>query len=375
MKTATKRVLLSGAAALLAAGSLAACSNGAASNGGGSTGASASAGSSDNAKIGLLLPDAVTARYESADRPYFTAEVKAKCPSCTVLYQNAAGSASTQQQQAEAMLNQGVKVLVLDPFDGVAAASIVNEAKAKNVPVVSYDRLIDSGDLAAYISFDNEKVGQLQGQALVDKLKEDGVKSGSGIIMIDGSPTDNNATYFKKGAHSVIDSSGYKVLGEYDTPGWDPAKAGSWASSNIPKIGLSKITGVYAANDDTAGAVISALKTAGANPIPPTTGQDASLAGIQRILAGTQYMTVYKAFKPEATQAADIAVQLAKGEKPSLSATAQTASGKSAPAVLLTPVAVTIDNINDTVIKDGLYTKAQVCTSAYADACKKAGIE
>lgn len=375
MKTATTRAVLSAAAALLAVGSLAACSNGSANNAGASGSASASSGSSDNAKIGLLLPDAVTARYESADRPYFVAEVKAKCPSCTVLYQNAAGSASTQQQQAEAMLNQGVKVLVLDPYDGVAAASIVNEAKAKNVPVVSYDRLIDSGDLAAYISFDNEKVGELQGQALVDKLKSDNVPSGSGIIMIDGSPTDNNATYFKKGAHSVIDGSGYKILGEYDTPGWDPAKAGSWAASNIPKIGVSKIKGVYAANDDTAGAVISALKTAGANPLPPTTGQDASLAGIQRILAGQQYMTVYKAFKPEASQAADLAVQLAQGQKLSLTQTATTASGKSAPAVLLTPVAVTIANINDTVIKDGLYTASQVCTSAYASACSKAGIK
>ena len=375
MKTATKRAVVAAAGLIVASISLTACSNGS-GNATSSSGSSASAGAgASNAKIGLLLPDSVTARYASADKPYFEAEVKAKCPDCTVLYQNAAGSASTQQQQAEAMLTQGVKVLALDPFDGEAAASIVNEAKAKNVPVISYDRLINSGDVSAYISFDNEKVGQLQGQALVDKLKADNVPAGSGILMVNGSPTDNNAKYFKQGAHSVIDKSGYKVLSEYDTPGWDPAKAGSWASSEIPKIGLSKIKGVYVANDDTGGAVIAALKTAGSKTLPPTTGQDASLAGVQRILSGDQYMTVYKAFKPEANQAADLAVQFAQGKKPSLTQTTQTAAGKSVPSVLLTPVAVTVANLKDTVIKDGLYTPAQVCTSAYAAACTKAGIK
>ncbi len=371
MRTATTKAAVAAVVAVLAAMGMTACSNGSGSGSGGSN----STANADTAKIGLLLPDSVTARYESADRPYFEAEVKAKCPKCTVLYQNAAGSASTQQQQAEAMLNQGVSVLALDPFDGEAAASIVAEAKQKNVPVISYDRLVDSPDLTAYISFDNEKVGELQGQALVDKLKKDGVPEGSGIIMVDGSPTDNNAKYFKQGAHKVIDPSGYKVLAEYDTPGWDPAKAGSWASSEIPSLGVSNIKGVYAANDDTAGAVIASLRTAGANPIPPTTGQDASLAGIQRILTGDQYMTVYKAFKPEASQAADLAVQLAQGKKPNLTQTTQTAKGDSVPSILLTPVAVTVDNIKDTVVKDGLYKVSQICTSDYADACAKAGIQ
>ncbi len=273
------------------------------------------------------------------------------------------------------MLTQGVKVLVLDPFDGEAAASIVQQAKAKKVPVISYDRLINSPDLSYYISFDNEKVGELQGQALVDALKAKNVPAGSGIIMVNGSPTDNNASQFKKGAHSVIDKSGYKVLAEYDTPGWDPAKAQDWAAGQISKLGTDEIAGVYAANDDTGGGVIAALKAAGAKTLPPVTGQDASLAGIQRILAGEQYMTVYKAFKPEASKAADLAIQFAKGEDPKGETTVKTAGGASVQSTLLEPVAVTTENVQDTVVKDGLYEVGQICTAQYASACTTAGIK
>lgn len=375
MRTATKRAVISSAALLLTALTLTACSNGASTSGSNSSSSAGATKSVQNAKIGLLLPDTVTPRYATADKPYFEAEVKAKCPSCTVLYQNAAGSASTQQQQAQAMLAQGVKVLVLDPFDGEAAASIVTQAKAKNVPVVSYDRLIDSGDISAYISFDNEKVGQLQAQALVDRMKALKLPSNAGILEVNGSPTDNNASQFKKGALSVLSKTSYKVLGEYDTPGWDPAKAQTWAQGQISKVGASNVKGVYAANDDTGGAVIAALKAAGVKTMPPVTGQDASLAGIQRILAGEQYMTVYKAFKPEASDAADIAVALAQGQTANLPSTSTTAKGATVKSELLTPVAVTTANIEDTVVKDGLYKVSDICTSAYQAACTKYGIK
>jgi D-xylose transport system substrate-binding protein len=381
MRTVTKRVAVTIAALALSAASLSACSNGSSksdSNGSGST-AGASAGSTAGsgtsaAKIGLLLPDTVTPRYATADYPYFKAEVAAKCPSCTVLYQNAAGDASTQQQQAQAMLTQGVKVLVLDPFDGEAAASIVTQAKAKGVPVVSYDRLIDSGDVTAYISFDNPKVGALQATALVDRMKKLGEPSNAGILEINGSPTDPNAAQFKSGALSVLKPSGLKVLGEYDTPGWDPAKAQKWAAGQISKVGASNVKGVYSANDDMAGAAVAALKAAGIKQMPPITGQDASLAGIQRILSGDQYMTVYKAFKPEANKAADIAVDLANGTKPNLPTTAKTAKGASVAAELLNPVVVTTKNIESTVVKDGLYKVSAICKGYQAD-CKKYGVK
>ncbi|QWT23760.1 sugar ABC transporter substrate-binding protein [Subtercola sp. PAMC28395] len=368
MKIATTRAVIATAALLLAAGSLTACSNGSSNSSGAST------ANASSAKIGLLLPDSVTARYESADKPYFEAKVKSLCPDCTVLYSNADGDAAKQQQQAESMLTQGVSVLVLDPFDGEAAASIVSEAKAKNVPVISYDRLINSPDIAFYISFDNEKVGELQGQALVDKLKKDGVAAGSGILMVNGSPTDNNATLFKKGAHSIIDPSGYKVLAEFDTPGWDPAKAQDWVAGQITQFG-PQIKGLYAANDGTAGGAIASLKAANVSPLPPVTGQDAELAGIQRILAGDQYMTVYKALKPEAEQAATLAVSLAKGETVKATSTTNTAGGAAIPSFLLVPAAVTVDKIQSTVVADGFYTVAQICTADYAAACAANGIK
>ena len=370
MKIATKRAVIASAAILLTAVTLTACSNG-------SGNSSNNTADAANAKIGLLLPDSVTARYEAADKPYFEAKVKELCSGCQVLYANADGDASKQQQQAESMLTQGVKVLVLDPFDGEAAASIVGEAKAKNVPVISYDRLINSKDSDYYISFDNEKVGQLQGQALVDKLKKDGVPSGAGILMVNGSPTDNNATLFKKGAHSVIDSSGYKVLAEFDTPGWDPAKAQDWVSGQVSQF-KDQIKGVYAANDGTGGGAIAAMKAANVNPLPPVTGQDAELAGIQRILIGDQYMTVYKALKPEAEQAATLAIALSKGQKPSESTTVDTAGGAKIASILLTPVAVTADNIESTVVKDEFYgadSASKICTADYKAACDKYGIK
>ena len=148
------------------------------------------------AKIGLLLPDSVTARYDAADRPYFEARIAQLCPDCEVLYGNADGDTAKQQQQAESMLTQGVSVLVLDPYDGKAAASIVGLATARGVPVISYDRLIDSPDLAYYISFDNELVGRLQAQALVDRLTQLGVDDPDGIatqlaLLVDGSIAQN----------------------------------------------------------------------------------------------------------------------------------------------------------------------------------------
>ncbi|HEY5223066.1 MAG TPA: substrate-binding domain-containing protein [Microbacteriaceae bacterium] len=370
MKIATTRAVIATAAILLTAGTLTACSNGAGSGSG-----STSTTGASTAKIGLLLPDSVTARYANADRPYFTAKIKALCPNCTVLYANADADAAKQQQQAESMLTQGAKVLVISAQDGKAAATIVSEAKAKNVPVISYDRLIDSPDSAAYISFDNEKVGELQGTALVEKLKSDGVAPGDGgILMVNGSPTDNNATLFKAGAHKMIDPSGYKVLAEFSTPDWDPAQAQNWVAGQISQFG-AKIKAVYAANDGTGGGAIAALQAAGVKPVPPVTGQDAQLTGIQNILAGTQYMTVYKAIKPEAEQAAQMAIDLVNGKKLATTVTVNTASGAAIPSVLLTPVAVTVKNIESTVVKDGFLTAAQICTAAYAAACTANGIQ
>jgi D-xylose transport system substrate-binding protein len=333
-------------------------------------------GGGGGAPIALLLPESKTARYESQDRPNFENQVKKDCSDCNIIYSNADQDPAKQQQQAEAALTKGAKVLVLDPVDAASAASIVKRAEQSKVPVISYDRLITDANIDYYISFDNVRVGELQGQSLTEKLKKDGAKGD--IVMINGSPTDNNAKLFKQGAQSVIDKSDYKVAKQYDTPDWSPDKAQQEMDQAVTAVGKNGFVGVYAANDGTAGGAIAAMKGAGVKPADkPTTGQDAELAAVQRILTGEQYMTVYKAVKPEAQKAAQLAVALAKGEKaPSGLVNEQTDNGqKKVPSVILQPVAVTKDKINDTIVKDGFWTAKQICTGKYASACKDAGIQ
>ncbi len=339
------------------------------------SGSGDAAESSGGQKIALLLPESKTARYESQDRPNFERKVKELCADCQIIYSNADQDAAKQQQQAEAAITNGANVLVLDPVDSASAAPIVTRAKQSDIPVISYDRLITDADIDYYVSFDNEKVGQLQGQALVEKLG-DGAK-GKSIVMINGAPTDNNAKLFKQGAHSVIDSSGIKVAKEYDTPDWSPDKAQQEMEQAITAVGESGFVGVYAANDGTAGGAIAAMKGNGIAPDSrPTTGQDAELAAIQRILDGEQYMTVYKAIIPEAEASAELAVALAqKKQPPSGLVNGKVDNGmKQVPSVLLEPVAVTKENVADTIIKDGFWKSSELCTGKYAEACASAGI-
>jgi D-xylose transport system substrate-binding protein len=363
------------AVAVLAVG-LVAAGCGSSSKSSSTSGGGSSTANNKGGTIALLLPETKTTRYETQDKPLFEAKVKALCPNCKILYQNANQDPAQQQQQAEAVLTQGAKVLVLDAVDAASAGAIVQKAKAQNVPVVSYDRLVTNAPVNYYISFDNVRVGQLQGQALATKLKQDGKATGP-IVMINGAPTDNNAKLFKQGATGALNSAGVKVLKSYDTPDWSPDKAQNEMQQAITAVGDNGFNGVYAANDGTAGGAIAAMKSAGVNASTrPTTGQDAELAGIQRILAGTQYMTVYKAIKPEAEGAATIAVDLANGRKPAASLVKDKVDNGQlkVPSVLLKPVAVTKSNINDTVVKDGFWTTKQICTSAYAADCKAAGL-
>ena len=340
----------------------------------GADGGSDSGGSGEGGKIALLLPESQTARYETQDRPLFEAKVEELCPDCEIIYSNADQDEAKQLSQAEAALTNGAQVMVLDPVDGKAAGAIVAQAAAKDVPVISYDRLIQDAEIDLYISFDNEKVGELQGTALVDKLEEDGVTEGD-LVMINGSPTDNNATLFKKGAHSVIDESGFTVAAESDTVEWEPSNAQKDMDGHITTVGADNIVGVYAANDGTAGGAIAAMKAANMDPLPPVTGQDAEVAGLQRIIAGEQFMTVYKAIKLEAEAAATAAVALLRGEDPEGADDTVDNGAIDVPSILLEPVAVTVDNINDTVIADGFWSVEDLCTADYAADCEAAGIE
>jgi D-xylose transport system substrate-binding protein len=343
----------------------------------GGDGGGGGGGEGGGGTIAWLLPESKTARYESQDNPNFQREVKQLCPDCEIIYSNADQDAAKQQQQAEAAITRGAEVMVLDPVDAASAGAIVTRAKQSDIPVVSYDRLITDADIDYYISFDNVRVGQLQAESLTQKLEEDGNADGT-IVMINGAPTDNNAKLFKQGAMSVFDESQLKIGREYDTPDWSPDEAQQEMEQAITALGDDGFVGVYAANDGTAGGAIAAMKSAGVDPSTrPTTGQDAELAAIQRIIAGEQYMTVYKAIKPEAEAAAQLAVALVQGkEPPSGLVNDQVDNGQEqVPSVLLKPVAVTIDNIQDTIIKDGFWTVQQICTPDFAQACQQAGLE
>ncbi|MFE7317234.1 substrate-binding domain-containing protein [Streptomyces sp. NPDC057555] len=363
MNVWTRRVVI-GTAAVSMALSVAAC--GKAGDGGKSGG--------DGKTIGLLLPENKTTRYETFDRPLITKKIQALCSDCQVKYNNADQDTQNQKKQFDALITQGVKVIVLDPVDYKATKSWVNEAAKKGVKVVAYDRLAE-GEISAYVSYDNEKIGRLQGEALVkalgDKAKD------SNVVMINGSPTDANAPFFKRGAHSVLDKQVKKVVYEQDIPDWSPDEANKKMSAAIDSLGKDGFQGVYSANDGMAGGIITALKQQGVSV--PVGGQDSELAGLQRVLKGDQAFTIYKQIKPQADTTAEIAVRLLKGEKfDSLTPTkVDSLSGevKGIPAKLFDAQVVTKDNVEGTIIKDKVYQASQLCTGDVKAACTAAGIK
>ncbi|MFD8073103.1 sugar ABC transporter substrate-binding protein [Streptomyces sp. NPDC059718] len=367
MNAMMRRVVI-GTAAVSMALSVAACGKAGDDK---ADGGSSSAGSKSKT-IGLLLPDSVTARYDKFDKPLFEAKVKELCADCDVQYANAAGDSGKQAQQVSTMITKGVKVIVISAQDAAAIKSSVQAAVDKGIKVIAYDRLAQ-GPVSAYVSFDNEKVGELQGQALLDALG-DKAKPSANVVMINGDDADPNAALFKAGAHKVLDG---KVKIAYEQSGlWKDTVANQKVTAAITQIGAKKIAGVYAANDGMAGGIATALKGAGISGIP-LTGQDAELAGIQRIIAGSQSSTVYKAFKPEADAAAQLAVNLVEGKAiDSLATTSLTSgSGDKVPSQLLTPVSVTKANVKDTVVADKLWSVEEICTAEFAKACKAAGLQ
>src|SRR4051812_11320854 len=369
--TRTIRVVLM-ALALLATGVLAACgSDDNSSSSSTSTGATTTAASGKAATIGLLLPETKTARYEAHDKPVFQAKVKELCPTCKQLYQNASQDAQKQLAQAEAMLAAGANVLVLDAVDVGSVGPIIKEATEKKVPVIAYDRLISGQKIAYYVSFDNVRQGRIQAQTLVDK-----VGNSKPIVMINGAPTDPSAGDYKKGAHQVFDKA-LSIKKEFDTPDWSPDKAQREMEQAITALGKNGFAGVYSANDGMASGAIAALKGAGIDPkTRPITGGDGELAAIQRIVIGEQYSTIYLTINKQAEASAELAVALAqKKPVPSGLVNAKTFNGRiQVPSVLLTPVAVTKDNIESTVVKDGFYKPSEICTGKYADGCKAIGL-
>ncbi|MCW2835551.1 MAG: transporter substrate-binding protein [Nocardioides sp.] len=351
-----RRVLAAAGAALLMA-TAAACGS---SDGG--------SGGSGSTKVAFLMPDTGSTRYELHDRPGFEKKLKELCDTCSPLYNNADGDANKQQQQFNSALAQGAKVLVLDPVDSAAAVTLVNAAHAKGAKVIAYDRPIPKAKVDFYVSFDNEAIGKQIATSLVEKVKAKPVPSGSGILIVNGSPTDAAAGLIKKGIHAGVDNSGVTVLGEYDTIEWKPENAQKWVAGQISRYG-KKIVGVVAANDGTAGGAIAAFKAAGMNPNPPVSGNDATLAGLQLIIAGDQFNTINKPSEIVGGAAAEVAAKLIKGDKPDAS---DELFGS--PTKLYDPTLVTSENLKAEIIDKKINTPAELCTKEYAAACTKLGI-
>ena len=322
-----------------------------------------------DATVAFLMPDQGSTRYEEHDHPGFVAQMKKLCESCKVLYQNADASISKQQQQFNSVITQGAKVIVLDPVDSAAAASMVKQAQSQGIKVIAYDRPIPDAKADFYVSFDNKAIGKAIAESLVEHLKElKAPTEDTGVLQINGSPTDAAARLIRDGIHEGLKDSGYKTLAEFDTPNWLPSNAQQWASGQISRFS-KKIVGVVAANDGTGGGAIAAFKAAGFDPVPPVTGNDATLAALQLIIAGDQYNTISKPSEIVAAAAADVAFELLGGKTPKAEATLF-----DTPSKLFVPVIVTSENLKAEIIDKKIATADQLCGGRYAEGCKKLGI-
>jgi D-xylose transport system substrate-binding protein len=337
-------------------------------NGGGSAGA--------GGKVGVILPETTTSpRWESADRPLLKAAFDGAGLQSDI--QNAAGDKAKFGTICDSLINSDVKVLLITNVDSDSGTACLKKAQAAGIKTIDYDRLTLGGGATYYVSFDNVQVGKLMGEGLQKCLTDEG-KTSANIVFINGAPTDNNAALFKQGyaeaLKPAIDSGKYKLVGD-QTGEWDATKAGTAFEQLYTQNG-GKIDGVVSANDTMAGGIIARLKNNNLAGKVPVTGQDASVPGLQAILAGQQCMTVYKAVKKEADAASKLAIALIKGQDAAGIATGSvqdTVLKKAVPSVLETPVSITKENVKD-VIDDGYQKAADVCTAEFAAACKTAGI-
>jgi D-xylose transport system substrate-binding protein len=358
------------AVGLLATGSMAACGDDKGSDSG-STGGTKAGGK----QVGIILPDTKSSqRWSTADNKYLGEAFDQAGVSYDL--QNAQGDKQQFQTIADSMISEGVKVLIIVNLDSGTGKAVLNKAKTAGIATIDYDRLTLGGGANYYVSFDNVKVGQLQGQGLVDCLAAKKYTKPV-VAELNGSPTDNNATLFAQGYDSVLNpkyADGTFVKGpNQSVPDWDNAQGGTIFEQMLTQN--KQIKGVLAANDGLGNAAIEVLKKQHLNGQVPVTGQDATVQGLQNILAGDQCMTVYKAIKKEANAASELAIALAKGQKPTTATGTVTdpESKAAVPSVLLDPEAITTPTIKD-VIADGFVTKDAICTAALAKACTAAGI-
>jgi D-xylose transport system substrate-binding protein len=363
---------LFGAVVGLAAASLfmAACSSS-----GSDTAASASP--TATAKVGVILPDAASsARWETADRKFLEEAFNSAGVEFDI--QNANGDKAKFATIADQMLASGVTSMLIVNLDSPSGAAVIKKATAQGVPVIDYDRLTLGGGASYYVSFDNVAVGTTIGDGLVKCMTANGNTDGP-VALLNGSPTDNNATLFKQGYETAITDAGYTVAADQSVPDWDNTKAGTIFEQMYTKA-KGNFVGVAAANDGLGGAVASVLKRNGQAGKIPVTGQDATDPGLQRVLLGTQCMTVYKAIKKEADAAASLAIAVGSGDTAAADAmatgsTTDSTSNTEVKSVLLVPQAIYPENVKD-VVADGFTTAANICTTAQLKAaCTKYGVQ
>jgi len=367
-----KRHTMAAAALAATALLLAACGG---DDSGSSSGSGSGSGSSSG-KVGVILPDASTSpRWESNDRPLLKAAFDKAGLQSDI--QNANGDKSKFGTICDSMINSGVNVLLIVNLDSDSGSACLKKAQTAGVKTIDYDRLTLGGGASYYVSFDNVGVGKLMGEGLQKCLTNEG-KTSANIVYINGDPTDNNAALFKQGyaeaLKPALDSGKYKLVGD-QTGKWDATVAGTAFEQLYTQNG-GKIDGIVSANDTMAGGIIARLKANNLAGKVPITGQDASVAGLQAILAGQQCMTVYKAVKKEADAASALAIALIKGQDTSSivnGSVKDTVLNKDVPSALETPVSIFKANVKD-VIDDGFQKASDVCTAAYASACQAAGI-
>ncbi|HEX4016865.1 MAG TPA: substrate-binding domain-containing protein [Frankiaceae bacterium] len=331
-------------------------------------------------KVGVILPDTTSStRYTLYDKPLLQSALTAA--GITPDIQNAGGSTARYQQIAQSMIGEGVKVLIMDSIDATSGAAVEKQASDAGIKVIDYDRVNLGGTAQYYVSFDNEDVGRLQGQTLVDCLNASNAVDPQIIEMDGGKDVDNNAILFSQGAQSVLkplDAAGkLKIASESVVKGWDVNNAAPTFTQALTANG-GKVNGVLAANDDIANAVIGVLKGNGLAGHVVITGQDSGIEGLQNIINGLQSMTVFKNVKLEANAAAQLAIALIAGKDPSAAGLTLSdfpdpkSSTHKIQALLLPAQVITQANIGD-VIKAGALTKADICKGVEA-ACTKLGV-
>jgi D-xylose transport system substrate-binding protein len=374
-RTRRTRIALIAAAGAMILFATAACGS---SDSGDNNKPSGGSSKSSGGKVGVILPDATTSpRWEGNDRPSLKKAFDDAGIGSDI--QNAGGDTSKFGTICDSMINEGVKVLMIVNLDSDSGAACLKKATAAGIVSIDYDRLTLGGGASYYVSFDNVQVGNLMGQGL-QKCLTDMNKPKANIIYIDGAATDNNAALFKKGYEEAlkpkIDSGDYKLVGDVSGE-WNDQKAAN-AFDGLYTKNSGKIDGVVSANDTMAGGIIARLKANHLDGKVPVTGQDASIEGLQRVLAGTQCMTVYKNTNLEADLASKLAIAVIKGDKSTADSLANktvmdTTTNKEVKSALATPEAIYKDGVKK-VIDDGFQKASAVCTGEYAKFCKDAGI-